>query len=406
MNLYDPAHLEVHPLVGMLGLSPTPGQTRGQALRELLVDAVEHLRPASGVPFDDPAWCAYRIMRQRYIEVQTLEVICRELGISRTTFYRYHKDALDALAYIVWGKRQTIAPDAERANPTQPLTAKNEAIRVAHSSRLESVNLLEVMATTVGLLRPFLQQEGIEIRIDSSPGIPPTYGSSAAIRQILVNILTESVRCAASSELTLEVHCRSGGVYCRIRPLARSALGGSPFSEPSGLAVSQGLLEVYGGHITVEGDKTSTVASIAFTIPTLRRRSVLVVDDNVELVRLYERYLQAGSYAVQGASDLAAIESALAETPPDLIILDVLMPNEDGWRLLRRFKTEPSTANVPVVICSVLDQPRLALALGAQAVLQKPVSQANLVGTVQKLLDAHSAQNAGHQSVPEGTLFP
>lgn len=71
-------------------------------------------------------------------------------------------------------------------------------------------------------------------------------------------------------------------------------------------------------------------------------------------------------------------------TPPGL--LDVLMPNNDGWQILEWLRAEPSTSTVPIVVCSVLDQPHLAFALGAQAVLQKPVTQADLLKTVHRLL--------------------
>ena len=68
------------------------------------------------------------------------------------------------------------------------------------------------------------------------------------------------------------------------------------------------------------------------------------------------------------------------------MLLDVLMPQEDGWDILQSLKTLPETASIPVVICSVLSQPHLALALGAAEVLRKPISEETLLATVKKVL--------------------
>ncbi len=58
----------------------------------------------------------------------------------------------------------------------------------------------------------------------------------------------------------------------------------------------------------------------------------------------------------------------------------------DGWSILQRLKADPHTSDIPVVVCSVLPQPELALSLGAARVLQKPVSSAKLIETVQAVL--------------------
>jgi CheY-like chemotaxis protein len=64
------------------------------------------------------------------------------------------------------------------------------------------------------------------------------------------------------------------------------------------------------------------------------------------------------------------------------LILDVLLPNMDGWDLLAKLKEHPSTSRVPVVIVSITDQPRRGFALGAAQVLVKPVSQQDLLAAI------------------------
>ena len=63
------------------------------------------------------------------------------------------------------------------------------------------------------------------------------------------------------------------------------------------------------------------------------------------------------------------------------------MPEEDGWAILQYLQENSSTAEIPVVICSVLSQPQLALALGAKEVLQKPISREELLATVRRFAE-------------------
>ena len=95
-------------------------------------------------------------------------------------------------------------------------------------------------------------------------------------------------------------------------------------------------------------------------------------------------------------SDTDNLDAHLRETIPDLVLLDVLMPKRDGWHVLQYLKTLPETRQVPVIVCSVLSQPRLALALGASEVLIKPIDRETLLRTIRALLEEDS-QGETHQ---------
>jgi CheY-like chemotaxis protein len=62
-----------------------------------------------------------------------------------------------------------------------------------------------------------------------------------------------------------------------------------------------------------------------------------------------------------------------------------MMPTQDGWEILQALKNDPATQHVPVIICSVLDDPELARSLGAVAYLHKPVTQADLLSVLTTL---------------------
>jgi CheY-like chemotaxis protein len=73
------------------------------------------------------------------------------------------------------------------------------------------------------------------------------------------------------------------------------------------------------------------------------------------------------------------------ELQPDAIILDVMMPEMDGWEFLQRLRALPQLTETPVVICSVFNDPELAYSLGASANLPKPVGRRDVLEVLRQL---------------------
>jgi Amt family ammonium transporter len=105
----------------------------------------------------------------------------------------------------------------------------------------------------------------------------------------------------------------------------------------------------------------------------------LVIDDNEQFLDLFRRYLAGHPWQVVGAVDGDSARRLAQECRPTVSLLDVMLPKEDGWEILRRWKAEPSTQNLPVIICSVLNEPQVATTLGAAGYLLKPVTQRSLL---------------------------
>lgn len=118
---------------------------------------------------------------------------------------------------------------------------------------------------------------------------------------------------------------------------------------------------------------------------------VLIIEDDPDQRRLLERMLQGLGWRVaiahDGENGLAVAESS----SPDAIVLDVMMPRLNGYQTCRRLKANPATAGIPVVMCTMKDQPAdefWATEVGADAFLGKPVDVSRLVQTLDRLTGA------------------
>ena len=112
-------------------------------------------------------------------------------------------------------------------------------------------------------------------------------------------------------------------------------------------------------------------------------KRILVVDDEE-----WNRELLRAMLAVLGYESVLAHDGfdALAKLKEDfdLVLLDVMMPERDGWEVLQHLRAAPETREVPIVICSVLNQPEIAAALGAADYLPKPVTEEALLSKVEQ----------------------
>jgi CheY-like chemotaxis protein len=154
--------------------------------------------------------------------------------------------------------------------------------------------------------------------------------------------------------------------------------------EGVGVTVAQKLVAAMGGQAQMEqGDDEWRCALL---LPAAQRATVLVVDDNADLTTLFQRYAGGHNLTVVGAtSGLQALELA-KELHPQLIILDLMLSQMDGWEILQRLRCSADTAATPIVICSVLNEPDLAFSMGASDYVTKPISQATLVDVLQRWL--------------------
>jgi DNA-binding response OmpR family regulator len=123
---------------------------------------------------------------------------------------------------------------------------------------------------------------------------------------------------------------------------------------------------------------------------------VLVVDDDRTVSDVVRRYLERAGYQVTHAGDGAAALAAVAHDQPDLVVLDLMLPEIDGLEVCRRLRADPD--GVPIVMLTALGEEAdrvLGLQLGADDYLTKPFSPRELVLRVQSVLRRHGGRAAG-----------
>jgi len=120
-------------------------------------------------------------------------------------------------------------------------------------------------------------------------------------------------------------------------------------------------------------------------------RTILVVDDDAEIRDLAELVLRGGGYAVAKASSGWDALEAVRREHPDLVLLDVNMPEMDGWELLRLLKSDEAGRNLPVVMFTVKMEFRdkvHALQDGAYDYITKPFSYEDLLGRIERIFQS------------------
>ncbi len=290
------------------------------------------------------------------------------------------------------------------------------------------LNLWQIVGGLVETFQISTKNKNLTVTTGVDINLPPAWADHERVTQILTNLISNaikytpeggsiSIRAGLTSDnqfLKLEVQDSGLGMsvdeqsnlftkfFRSSNPLVRSING-----TGLGLVITRSLVELSGGIIEVESELgkgsnfsfTLPVADIASPVFPLENynqncvpaethsgRKVLVVDDERNIAELLRLHLEREGYYVSIAGNgEEALRRALQEKP-DLIMLDVLLPSISGLDVLRNLKSDPQTAEIPVVMVSIMPEEQEAYRLGARAYFTKPVYEKELINKVNQLL--------------------
>jgi len=294
---------------------------------------------------------------------------------------------------------------------------------------LEPVPVAEVVAETVSLIRPLADQHQVLLVSPPQDTQVHVLGDRQRLKQILLNLLSNAVRYNRQGGRVELEYAPAGnhGLRVQVRDTGRGigpeAMGQLfvPFERPGGeqtgvegaglgLPLSRRLAEAMGGTLDLVStpDQGSTfwvelpvaegpvqrverqqelAAPVAPEPEPEPAMTVLYIEDNLSNLQLVERVLsrRAGTRLISAMRPQLGLELA-AEHDPDLILLDLHLPDMPGQEVLRRLQAEPRTAQVPVVVLSADARPKLIeqlLAEGVRAFLTKPLDVKELLELLQ-----------------------
>ena len=385
-HLYDTPYLRSHPLGDLLLAADARHPAhRVQNLRRALLAAIEALRPqANGAEQPaatwkrSPDWRIYRIFELRYLEGLSPNEAMSQLAVSRSQFFRDHAEGMSLITDTLWEQR---IPPAEApvpvpsAGPDERQDAiKTETDRLFASATWEMISVLQVLSELQPVLEALARPKQAALLFADLGLLPPLPADRVILRHALLNLFKYAISQTADPVLRFQPYQPENEVGLLLQfKTAPAAPGGD-------LQICARLMSAVGGRFALESGPGACRIILAW--PRRPTRILLAVDDNQGMLDLYQRYLAGQNWQVVTARNGSQARQALLTARPAAILLDIMMPEEDGWELLVSFKGEPELAGIPVIICSVINDPQLAASLGAAGCLAKPVTQQALVETL------------------------
>ncbi|MEW5798075.1 MAG: response regulator [Bacteroidota bacterium] len=184
-------------------------------------------------------------------------------------------------------------------------------------------------------------------------------------------------------DLTVESTYGKGSTFLLMIPIVYKDPDQKTIEQPQVLQAPQPPIQKVEEQKPVPETKV-TVPLQTKPVAPLQGPLVLCIDDDPEVIELLKNYLVPEGFSVteanSGDEGIAKAEAVL----PAIITLDIMMPNKDGWQVLRELKQNPKTRAIPVVIHSIIENRPLAFSLGAVGVLTKPTDSVELLNILKR----------------------
>jgi diguanylate cyclase (GGDEF)-like protein/PAS domain S-box-containing protein len=297
----------------------------------------------------------------------------------------------------------------------------------------ETFQVDDMIGEVINIMKSFAENKFIEIVVSIGEDISTITADRVKLKQILYNLLSNAIKFTPEGGMVkVEVVKEKNieGRYTRVLPgpeiikfsVQDTGVGIGPedkdrifdefeqvnssFSKTYGgaglgLALTKKLVELHGGDITVDSNLgegstftflipvtspveaagPETMEAVSLNFPWMKEEAplILVVEDDLPTAELLTLHLTQAGYKVAHAFDGEEALEKAKHLKPFAITLDIMLPKKDGWEVLQELKSDQETANIPVIIHSIVDNKDLAFALGATDYLLKPLDKDALI---------------------------
>lgn len=369
-SLYDFPALNRHPLA----LTAPVGQAsepQGQRLRRELITAIEALSPGKDVAARSNAARTYNLLHMHYVGGVALQEVANHLGISLRQAYRDLRYGYEGVAELLWFNRQQAEQDAAQVSSVQSELARLEG-------NTSPTDMRALLSAALSAVQRLTEQQAVQLEVHL-PEHPVVLSSNPlAAQQVFIALLSRAIQ-----------HAQVGVLYASLHPdkdasawlfeLRFNPREANEFALPAPI-----LTFIKQLRFQFLQNQSPDQLYLSLRLPA-HGATILMIDDNQGLLDLLQRFLPEPRYRVIAANN--GIEGLrYAQTlQPDAILLDLMMPDMNGWDLLQRLRADARTQAIPVVICSVVSDPELAYSLGATQVIPKPITRESLLAVLQEL---------------------
>lgn len=375
MHLFDPGYTAPPELMELI----STGDGQPETLQSYLIHEIKKQLSSPDSQTNSRTQRSYTILALRFIDGLSQEQTAERLEMSLRTMQRAQRQAVLVLAYSLWNRqvKETIpTPEVWRSQLDQELSILSQTPPTI-SAELKAV--LQGVKRITAARSP--QRFELHIFVDS-PLITTSFHPSV-LQQIILSLLDRIMDAAPAALVSITVQTQDDDTV-RIE-----VTGGQTRSTttPEFPLVNSLLAMQDGCQMEVIKLNPLTINIVLPVVKThVKNYSVFLVDDNADLGALYTSYCTGSPYdLVHEKQGLLALQR-ITTLQPDLIILDVMLPDVDGWELLLQLQANPVTSSIPVIVCSVVVDSQLALDLGAKLYLQKPVWRQPFLDALQSIL--------------------
>lgn len=384
MQLDDYQNLRHSPLLPRLGQDATGTNLGGNpvALQQRLVAAIHALK-------DDPTTAhAYPLLHYRYVEHLSQAEVAFQLGVSVRQLRRDQNNAIELLAETLWRQlpstpRVAAPTDAHTDAPvdTDALEAEVDWVRRQHSGVSSDLaqEMQKALADAAVLATTYrVRLQALYLAETTQAAVPPI-----VVRQTLLTLLSLLIPKLADQALPLRLTTAERLLTLTLtmpNTISREAYARHCHHA---LHVANQLLTPFHGAVALpEG----TPPQITITLPKVAGIPILLVDDNPDIGQLCQRYAAHSRFQVIPVADARQTIALAQAHGAQALLIDVMMPDLDGWDLLAQVRHHPATQALPVAVCTILPQQELARLLGASHFLQKPISQERFLTALNALV--------------------